>query len=503
MKNRKQILYIFLGLIVLLILLNVLSDTFFLRLDFTSDKRYTLSSTTKDILHGLKKQVTVTAYFSKDMPTELQKTKRDFTELVVEYGNRSNHKVTFATIDPSGNDKEQQNAQQAGVMPVTVNVREKDQEKQQSIYLAAIVKVGDQTEVIPVIRPGAAMEYALSTAIKKLTMTGKASVGLLQGQGEPSLAGIHEVYAALDITYNVNPLYLTDTTHDLSRYKTIAIVAPKDSIKPSYLKQLDSYLSQGGNLFLALNHVQGNFQNLTGDLLNTGLEGWLKQKGITLENNFVTDANCGTVNVQQPQGFMVTMQFPYLPVITKFTPHPVTEGLEGVILQFASTITYKGSASRKFTPLAMTSDKSGTAQVPVSFNISKQWTEADFPAHNLVVAVAVQPADKSSKEGKIVLISNGNFAINGEGENTQRLEADNVNLMVNAIDWLSDDTGLINLRTKGITTYLLRPLDESTKTFLKFFNFLFPIILVLGYGFYRAHRKRALRNKRMTPQYVW
>ena len=502
MKSRRQLIYLFVIVAGILVLVNILSDRFFIRLDFTSDKRYTLSRTTKNILHSLKDKVTITAYFSTDMPVELQKTKRDFKEMLVEYANRSGNKLTFKFIDPTNNEKEKKEAQDNGIQAIPVSLREKDQEKQQNVFLGALIQMGDQKEIIPVIQPGAAMEYALSFAIKKLLGSLRSEIGLLQGQGEPSPTELTEVYTGLNILYNVEPLFLADTSYNLSKFKTIAIVAPTDTVKQSYLNQLDKFIAEGGNIFMALNHVDGNFQTLTGNVINTGLAGWLKQKGLVIEDNFIVDVNCGTINVQQAQGFMSTIPFHYLPVITNFAVHPVTKGLEGVILQFASSMAFLGNANYTFTPLAMTSEKSGVQHVPVTFDINKQWSTIDFPSHNLVVAAALEPKIKKSKRGKIIVVSNGNFVINGQGDSRHQLEADNINLMVNSIDWLSDDTGLIDLRTKGVTTRLLRPLEDSTKATLKFINFLLPMLLVIGYGIYRVQRNRSLRIRRMEAHYI-
>jgi len=73
--------------------------------------------------------------------------------------------------------------------------------------------------------------------------------------------------------------------------------------------------------------------------------------------------------------------------------------------------------------------------------------------------------------------------------------------MVNSIDWLSDDTGLIELRTKGVVSRPIDQLEEGTQNLLKYLNFLLPIILVLIYGFIRMQRKKITRIKRMEESY--
>ncbi len=85
-------------------------------------------------------------------------------------------------------------------------------------------------------------------------------------------------------------------------------------------------------------------------------------------------------------------------------------------------------------------------------------------------------------ESSIVVFSDGQFPVNGEGQRAQQLAQDNVSLMVNSIDCLSDDTGLIDLRTKGVTSRPLDQIEDGRKTFLKWLNFLLPIILILIYG---------------------
>ncbi|MCZ7612722.1 MAG: hypothetical protein M5T52_04040 [Ignavibacteriaceae bacterium] len=83
------------------------------------------------------------------------------------------------------------------------------------------------------------------------------------------------------------------------------------------------------------------------------------------------------------------------------------------------------------------------------------------------------------------------------------LSEDNISLMSNAIDWLSDDTGLIELRTKGVTSRPLDPsLEDGTKTLLKYLNFLLPIVLIIVYGVIRFQIKRKKRNELMNTEYV-
>ncbi len=162
MKNTISVLLIA-GIV---IFINVLSRQFFFRWDITEGKQYTLSKATKDILRNLEDPVTVKAYFSEDLPANVAKTERDFREMLIEYSNLSKGYVDYEFVNPNEDPTVEQEAVQNGIAPVMINVREKDQVKQQKAFLGAIIKLGEQQEVIPFVQPGGAMEYSLTTSIK-------------------------------------------------------------------------------------------------------------------------------------------------------------------------------------------------------------------------------------------------------------------------------------------------------------------------------------------------
>ncbi len=507
MLTKKKILTSIALLFGILLLVNLLADRFFVRLDFTADQEYTLSSATKNILAKLNGPVTVTAYFSENLPPKIAQVKSDFRDMLVEYSNESGGKIVYDFVDPNKDQQTEMNAQRAGIRPIMINVRERDQMKQQRAYLGAVLNYQGKKEVIPFIQPGSAMEYALSSNIKKMTLKNKTQIAFLQGNGEPSLSELPQLKSQLSVMYDIKTIKFNDTTGIPSKFKTLVIIAPSDSIAPRYLKQLNDYLSQGGRILAALNRVKGDLSNASGVSINTGLGKWLSNKGIDVENEFVIDKNCGNVMVRQQQGMFVMntpVQFPYLPVITNFADNPITKGIESVLMPFASPIKIISKDSTLHViPLAYTSKSAGVQKPPVYFDISKKWTSADFPVSSLPVAVAVDGKIEGNTYSKMVVFGDGDFATNGSGQHSQKLSPDNVNLMANSVDWLSDDTGLIGLRTKGITS---RPINadlaDSTKTLIKYLNFLLPILLIIGYGIIRYRIRRSQRNKWMNEHYV-
>ncbi len=503
MKNKRSITAQILLIIAVLVVLNFLSDMFFLRLDFTADQRYTLSSASKDILRALDEPVTVTAYFTEDLPPEYAASRQDFKDLLTEYATVSKGNVVYEFLDPNKDQQLEQKAMSQGIMPMQMNMREKDEVVLKKIYMGAVLQMGDKSEPIPAIQPGAAMEYDLSTAIKKLSITAKPVIGLMQGHGEPGMAAMPQVLQAMDVLYTIEPVNLGSPNTELSKYKTIAIVAPADTIPPHHFDLLDSYLAGGGNLFIAMDRVKGDFTTVQGSAIETGLERWLEQKGLVVDNNFVVDMNCGSVSVRQGNfPFPVQVPFPYLPRVQKFADHPITKGLEQVMLQFGSPISYTGDTANMFVPILFSSDKSGTRSTPLYFEVNKRWGDSDFPKAGITLGAVLRGNLVGNNISSIVLISDGQFPVNGEGQRPQQLPDDNINLMANAVDWLSDDTGLIELRTKGVTSRPLDQVEDGRKAFLKWLNFLLPILIILVYGIIRMQQRRNLRVKRMEQGYI-
>ena len=504
MKKTSYITTILL-LIAIFIVVAAISERYFLRLDLTEGGQYSLSKATKNILRNLDKPVTVTAYFTRDLEPDLARVRDEFRDMLIEYNSLSGGKVVYRFENPNDDAVVENEALEAGVQPVLVNVREKDEVKQKKVFMGAVINMGSDKEVLSFIDPGSSLEYTLSTSIKKLSVTRKPKVAFIQGQGEPGLDAYQQLMGELRVLYEVSPVQLSDLSSSLGEYKTVVIIAPKDTFDLQELRVLDDYLSQGGRLLVAVNHVEGDLQNLSGRVVNTGLEDWLAEKGVAFEDSFVVDASCGNISVSQRTNFGTmtsAMPFHYFPVISNFGDSPVTQGLEQVYFTFTSPLRFTGDTTLTFSPLVYSSKQSGVQELPVVFDINKTWTQADFVRPEQVVGGLLEGKINGNRMAKIVVFSNGNFAVNGTGNRPMRQQPDNISLMVNSIDWLSDDTGLIDLRTKTVTSRPLDQVSDARKTMLRWLNFLLPIVLVIIYGLVRMQFRRNQRMKRMEEGYV-
>ena len=103
--------------------------------------------------------------------------------------------------------------------------------------------------------------------------------------------------------------------------------------------------------------------------------------------------------------------------------------------------------------------------------------------------------------GKMVVIGNGDFFINGEGQGARQVSPDHVNFASNAIDWLADDTGLIDLRTRGITSRPLDNIADGSRNAIKYANVFAPILLLLIYAFIRKLQNQRKRQRWMQGNF--
>jgi len=501
---KKQMILIQVVIVIAIVIVaNLLSNSLYLRLDFTEDKRYTLSDATEDILDELNGVVTVTAYFSENLPPQLLSNRKDFEDMLIEYEKSSGGNVVYQFINPNEDETKEQETQQKGIGPIMINVRENDRVEQMRAYMGATLQMGESTEILPLVQPGASLEYDLTTAIKKLSISEKPSVGILQGHGEESLSVLQQLQQELSVLYKVEEYRITDAEIPTT-YRAIAMVAPKDTIPTDDFRKLTNYINNGGKLFVAYTNVQGDLQQ--GGLTtspNIGLVDWLRQMKVDVGSDFVIDAQCATVTVSQQQGIYrinSQKQFPFFPNVTNFEDHPLTRGLDQLTLPFVSTVTsINADTTIKTSNLLYTSENSGIVNAPSFIDIQKRWAESDFGMGKQSLAVAMEGLGNGF--GKLVVVGNGDFFTNENAQQPRQVAPDHINFATNAIDWLADDTGLIDLRTKGITSRPLDEVEDSTRNSLKYGNVFAPILLLLIYAFVRRLQNQRRRQKWMQGNF--
>jgi gliding-associated putative ABC transporter substrate-binding component GldG len=375
---------------------------------------------------------------------------------------------------------------------------------QNRAYLGAALQYQDHPEVLSFVEPGSAMEYTIASTIRKLTQESKAVLGVLQGHGEPPLSEMSQLRDALKGRYNLQTISGVDSTGVPANVDVLLVARPENQLSTQAALAVDQYVMRGGRVIFALNRAQP---------LSTGLDSLLHKYGLPVRENLVRDRNATAVRVQQQRGgFNVVnrVRYPYIPQIANFSSHPISSGLDQAIFRFVSSLdTTEVDTTANLTVLARSSGQSATVSLPASIRPQQQWTVSDFSGSSIPIAGLLEGTFTSafadadtlsvertqSPETKLIVFGDGDFIVNGSGQQKQRLPGGNINLIANSVDYLADDTGLISLRTQRVTSRPLMQISPTTQTILKYLNVLLPILLVIGYGLVRYRRNQARRRR--------
>ena len=494
----KKIIKDIISILTVILLVNIFSFFIFFRWDFTKTKRYSLSKVSKTSIRNNVEPIVVDFYVTEDLPQDTKKLVKEFRSLLKEYKSLSNVSFTINTIYPDNTEKEFK-ATQEGIIPSFNEIRERDLEKIQKIYCGAVFHIGNNKTVLPNISFNTPIEYEITRMLKQASDTIKPRIGFVRGHGETTLNLMSELVDELSHLTDITVVDLNLNTYE--DCNVLCLINPKDNFSPYEIAQLEKFLSKGGRLFIALNHAIGLLDHPNNGYINsTGVEDMLEKKGLKIRNDFIIDNNCGVCNFEQQYGYLKfqrSVSFPYCPVITNFSKHTITYGLRSMLLMFASSIEQiKTPTPYIFTPLAQSSSISGVQQAPVCFDLEKQWTQRDFNRPHNIVAALLTTDDNNSA---IVTITDADFLINQSAIDGH---TDNITFALNSIEWLADNSGLIQLRNKFTTVPGLEPVGDTTREVLKYINFLLPILIILGIAFYRYKRNLRKREDRSHPGYI-
>ncbi|OYX95541.1 MAG: gliding motility-associated ABC transporter substrate-binding protein GldG, partial [Sphingobacteriia bacterium 35-40-5] len=143
-NRRKRDLNILILVLAGIVILNVLSSFFFTRIDFTAEKRYTLSEITKTILADLDDEVQVTVYLEGEFPAGFKRLRNSTADLLRDFKSYSNVNLKFDFVNPlAGDQKSQEEAYQLliekGIEPTNLSVKTEDGMSQKIIFPAALI----------------------------------------------------------------------------------------------------------------------------------------------------------------------------------------------------------------------------------------------------------------------------------------------------------------------------------------------------------------------------
>lgn len=503
----------------IVVVINLLALAFYLRFDLTDSKLYSLSAASKHIAESLDDPVLVKLYFSEDLPAPYNQNARYLKDELYEYRAYSGGKLRFEFIDPIKEDREDE-AQALRIPPVQVNAYEKDKIELKKVYMGLAFLYEDKKEVIPVVQNTRNLEYEISSALQKITQENVPVVGILQGQGEADIANtMKATLQTLSKLYQIKPITINPGSLIDTSVSTLLIIGPTDSISGWSQYAVDQFVMRGGKLGVFYDPVNVDIQN---QQANDRINNWpqfLAHYGIRFKPGLVVDEKNSRIAVMQQQGFIRfqnIVQYPYLPQVFNFnSDNLIGKDLEAVDLPFVSALdsTLADSLGLTLQPICWSSERSGIRQAPYYMSPMQEFTDADYGQPFQILAGAIEGtfktafpngpvADsgvdlsavpvplKSSPDNRLVVVGDADFCTD---QQTSR-NASNSAMFMNIVDWLTQEEGLITIRSREVVS---RPLDEVSdgkRQAIKYANVFGPPLLVILFGVFRWQSRR--RSKR-------
>ena len=541
-KSIKNIALLVVGLI----LLNVLAQKVYKRFDLTTDQRYTLNPSALAILDKAESPVVIDVYLEGDgFPSEFRKLQSETRQLLEEF-KAYNNNISFNFINPIENEATRdQNIQQLnarGLTPMQLNVQENGKSSQAVIFPWALASYNDATVKIPLVKNtiGATqqqlvtnsvqqLEYAFADGFSKLVNPKRRKIAVLKGNGQLENKYIADYIKSIRDYYFIAPFTLDSVTNHaestlkkLQDFDLIISAKPTEPFTEAEKFVLDQYTMNGGKSLWMLEQVAMSKDSLYNDLgkniampMDLNLTDFFFKYGVRINPLIVSSMYSAPITLASGEGSESQFQsypWTYSPLAKGNSKHPIVNNLDFLKFDFANPMDLIKSSTKKTillqsaplsklegTPREISLDMVNDKLDPKSFNKGPQnlavLLEGTFTSayKNRVKPLKLANTKAQSIPTKMVVISDGDIVKNEVGRTgPEELGFDkytgqtfgNKEFLVNVANYLLDDTGLINIRSKEIAVAFLNPekiTEEKTKWQL--LNVLLPLVLLGVFGF--------------------
>ncbi|TBW26384.1 gliding motility-associated ABC transporter substrate-binding protein GldG [Gramella sp. KN1008] len=539
-------------LLAILIAVNFVASEFFLRFDLTHDKRYSLSPAAREIVSDVDQPIVFDVFLEGTFPSEFRRLRNETRQMLEEFS-AYNRNIKFNFIDPlaEGDDANAiaEEFYKLGMEPARLNVRENGRESESIIFPWAIANFGNKTVKIPLLKNqiGATdeqrvtasvqqLEYALANGLSKLIYPREKKIAVMRGNGELPDARIADFIRTIQEYYFMAPFTLDSvaenpqkTLEELKNYDLVIDPKPTQAFTEKEKYVLDQYLMDGGKMLWlaeATNMETDSLFNERGSAIaiprDLNLGDYFFSYGLRINPSLVNDLYSAPIILASGSGNNTRFNpFPwfYSPLTSSPNDHPIINNIEAVKFEYANPIdTLPNNVSK--TILLSSSPRSKVEGVPVEISLDRVNEKPDLSTYNAgeqPLAVLLEGSFKSvyknrikpfelpdpleeSKPTKMLVISDGDVIKNDiQGGKPvelgfQRYTGNtygNKEFLLNAVNYLLDDTGLINIRSKDISlAFLDKEKVAAQKERWQILTLAGPLLVLLIFGIaYRYYRK--------------
>jgi len=442
-----------------------------------------------------------------------------------------------------------------GIVPVNLRVKDNNETTEKMIYPYAVFNFADRKVVVNLLEneiPGVSpdvvlnnsiglLEYKFANAIEKLKSTKRANILFTEGQGELLPIQTQDLEKTLSQFYETGRLNLDSIVQIKKEVDILVIAKPTQPFDDKKKFKIDQYIMNGGKVIWLIDRMNAeldSMQNKLGDLVPydypLNIEDMLFKYGVRIQPNLVLDMECAKIPLRV--GTMGNASqfdlFPwyYYPLVSPYSSHPVVKNLDRIFLQFPSSIdTIRTKSDVKKTVLLASSKYSRAQFTPATINFEILRYDADKTKFNKPyqpLAVLLEgnfassfenrvssemqnslasiglPYKEFSSDTKMIVVADGDIARNLVGKDgvpkplglsrfENRVYSSNKDFLLNSIEYMLDNNGIIDARTREVKLRMLdvvKAKNEETKWQL--INIVTPLILLALFAFYYLWRRK-------------
>ncbi len=466
-----------------------------LRIDTSSGGAYSVSRATKGVLRKLDDTLIVRVVFSRDLPPIYKLNERYLIDLLSEYRRASHGKIRVEYFDPGASPKNRELAIDYGIVPVQLDVVERDRHEVAERFMGVAFFYGDKSEAVPFIQDMQNLEYEITVRIKKLLDPTKRVIGFV-GNGGASAPGFSKSFEPmkkpLEDLYEIRPV---DASQPIaSDVRALWWLGPVEaSSSPLVAQNLAQFVREGGSLGIMADTHEVNVGQFRTAPIPFDWNPVLSQWGLSIRKGFVVDTRCDRIQIRAIQGayqMINVVDYPYFPLVTALDrSHPAARGIDGITMPFVSALEYKGALPEiKYTTLAESSGNSYLEEFPIMVSpIDDRIRPPDAPAGPFHLAVLAEGKFGPSKIGRVAVFATSRFV---RAEFPMR--PSNYAYFFNFTDWLAQDDVLLSIRSKGFARRPLKQFSDGGRSAIKIVSVLaMPVLtLLLGFVAWRFERSR-------------
>ena len=542
-NNLKSVLII----LAVVLLLNAIGNSFFHRFDLTQDKRYTLSPTSLNIIKQVQNPLYIKVYMQGDLPAEFKRLQLETKQLLEEFQAYNSNIVFEFVDPLENEDASMDNIKELyrkGLTPINITVDDKGKQSQAMVFPWAIAIYDNKEVNIPLLKNimGASttqkvigsvqhLEYSIAEGLNKITKAKQKNIAVIKGNGELQDILMAKFLLQVRESYHIGPFTLDSVAKSpvaslkaLEKYDLAVIAKPTETFSDAEKQVLDQFIINGGKTLWLIDQVTAEMDSLydsSGTTLaypkDLNLNDMFFKYGIRINPDLVKDEQGSPIKLATgEQGSATQFQefnWKFAPQVYPNSLHPIVKNLGGIKFDFANSIDTLKNGIKK-TILLQSSQYSKKIGTPseISLNSVVEETsprdyankgkiplavllEGSFHSmfENRVLPFEQKTFQATGKENKMIVISDGDLIKNQLDKNFQPVELgydqrsgnlyDNKDFLINCVNYLLDDTGLINIRSKDLDLPLLdkeKVYENYTRTQLITIGL--PIVILLFFG---------------------